>query len=280
MEIASLLPEMMPKVLDSIEFETKRYLMGTLATLVGLWFIVSHFIKGRKIRKASPRRRQLQQIAMELKNSAKTVVVFAAMNTVLFNGPIASMFQIYKGDASTISGQIYFWLSVPLYIVLHDAYFYWTHRAMHHRSLYRYFHMTHHRSHNPTPFTAYNFAPLEAVVNFSFLPTAVLLIPIHNDAIYIVMTIMIFKNASSHAGYEIMPRSWAKLPVLGWLTTVTHHDMHHERGSANFGFYFTWWDNWMGTEHADYHERLERQLARDMEMKAARKAGQPPVAAE
>lgn len=275
MDVTAFWAEYGPYIIGGIRFETIRYLTGTLATLVGVWFIASHFIKGRKIRKASNRLKQLSQIRMEIKNSAITVLVFTAMNTILFNGPISGLFQIYHGEEA--KNTLYYWLSIPLYIVLHDAYFYWMHRAMHHRKFYKFFHMTHHRSHNPTPFTAYNFAPLEAIVNFSFLPITLLLIPIHNDAIYVVMTIMIFKNASSHAGYELMPRTWAKLPVLGWLTTVTHHDMHHERGNGNFGFYFTWWDKWMGTEHANYHARLEEQLANDLAMKAARKGKLVPA---
>ena len=275
MDLSALFAEYWPYLRGGIEFEATRYLTGTLVVLVGIWFIASHFIKTRKIRKPANRKKQLQQIRMELKNSAKTILVFTAMNTILFNGPIAETFMIYKDGAGYPSW--YFWLSVPLYLVLHDAYFYWTHRAMHHPKLYRYFHMTHHRSHNPTPFTAYNFAPLEAAVEFSFLPLALLFLPIHNDAIYIVMTIMIFKNASSHAGYEIMPRSWAKLPVLGWLTTVTHHDMHHERGTGNYGFYFTWWDKWLGTEHANYHQRLEESLDRTREAKAAKQTSLVPA---
>jgi len=227
-------------------------------------------MKTRKIRKPANRKRQLKQIRMELKNSAITVFVFALMNTFLFNGPVAGLFQVYN-DAESY-GNLYFWLSIPLFLVLHDGYFYWTHRAMHHPRLYHYFHKTHHRSHNPTPFTAYNFAPLEAIVEFGFVPIALLLVPIHSGALYIVMGIMIFKNASSHAGYEIMPRSWAKLPVLGWLTTVTHHDMHHERGTGNYGFYFTWWDRAMGTEHSNYLQRLDEQEARAQEIKAARRA--------
>lgn len=260
MDIFAIIAEYWPSIRGGIEFEATRYLVGTLSVLVGIWFIASHFIKTRKIRKPANRKTQLRQIRMELKNSAITVLVFTLMNTVLFNGSIAEVFKIYREGAGFPDW--YFWASVPLFLVLHDTYFYWTHRAMHHEKLYRYFHMTHHRSHNPTPFTAYNFAPLEAIVEFGFLPIALLFIPIHNDAIFIVMTIMIFKNASSHGGYEIMPRSWAKLPILGWLTTVTHHDMHHERGTGNYGFYFTWWDKWLGTEHANYHQRLKESLER------------------
>ncbi len=256
-----------PRVLGGIQFETTRYAIGTLVTFFVLWVVLSRFIESRKIRKPTPR---TKQIRMELKNSFKTVCVFVAMDIFIFEAADIGLFKKYNEFDQY--GMLWFWISMPLLIVLHDTYFYWTHRAMHHPKLYKLFHMTHHRSHNPTPFTAYNFAPLEAVVEYMFVPLALMIIPTHSLALYIVLLIMIFKNALGHCGYEVFPRTWARLPVLGWLTTVTHHDMHHERGTGNYGFYFTWWDRWMGTEHANYLQRLDEQEARAKAMSAARKA--------
>jgi len=73
---------------------------------------------------------------------------------------------------------------------------------------------------------------------------------------------MIFKNALGHSGYEIFPRSATKHWFWKHITTVTHHDMHHEKGSANFGLYFTWWDKLMGTEHVNYHQRFDTVTSR------------------
>ena len=106
---------------------------------------------------------------------------------------------------------------------------------------------------------------------YLYVPLALLIIPTHGLALSVVLLIMIFKNATSHSGYELYPRTWARLPVLGWLTTVTHHDMHHERGSGNFGFYFTWWDRAMGTEHPDYLQRIDDQIEQTRALKATRK---------
>lgn len=49
---------------------------------------------------------------------------------------------------------------------------------------------------------------------------------------------------------------WVDSKWLDWLTTTTHHDLHHSEGNHNFGLYFTWWDRWMGTEHPQYKERF------------------------
>ena len=67
-------------------------------------------------------------------------------------------------------GYGYYFFSILLMIVLHDTYFYWTHRAMHWKPLFKWVHKTHHLSINPTPFAAYAFHPIEAVVEIGIIP--------------------------------------------------------------------------------------------------------------
>jgi len=268
MEVTSFFTEYLgPRILSGLQTESIRYALGTLTTFFIIWLLLGRFLENRRIRKPLPRQRQIKQVQMELKNSFFAMAVFVGMDILVFEAANLGLFKKY--DDISEYGVVWFWLSMPLLIIFHDTYFYWTHRAMHHPKLYKLFHMTHHRSHNPTPFTAYSFTPLEAMVSYLYAPLALMVIPTHGIALYTVLTIMIFKNAIGHCGYEVFPRHWAKLPVLGWLTTVTHHDMHHERGNGNFGLYFTLWDRWMGTEHANYLQRLEDQEHRTRERKHA-----------
>jgi sterol desaturase/sphingolipid hydroxylase (fatty acid hydroxylase superfamily) len=140
--------------------------------------------------------------------------------------------------------------------VAHDAYFCWTHRLMHHRRLFRTFHLAHHRSRLPTPFAAYAFAPAEAVVQALFLPLFLLAVPMCGWAIFAFLLHMIVRNVIGHSGHEWSPRGTATSRWFGWLTTVTHHDLHHENERGNYGLYFSWWDRLMGTEHPDYRRRF------------------------
>ncbi len=48
----------------------------------------------------------------------------------------------------------WFWGSIVVVIFVHDAYFYWTHRLIHHPRLFRFFHGVHHESHKPSPWAA------------------------------------------------------------------------------------------------------------------------------
>ncbi len=253
-----------PRFMAAGLFEAARYAIGTLGVFFLVWILLEPWLRSRKIRKPTPRSKQIR---MELINSFKTVCVFVSLDILLFEFGSADVLKKY--DDVSDYGWVWFFLSVPVAIVLHDAYFYWAHRAMHHPKLYKFFHLTHHRSHNPTPFTAYSFAPSEAAVQYAFVPLMLLFVPLHGTALFTVLGIMIFKNASGHCGYELFPRGTTRNPILKHSTTVTHHDMHHEKANGNYGFYFTWWDRWMGTEHADYEARFNAVTEKGRQMAVA-----------
>jgi Delta7-sterol 5-desaturase len=143
-------------------------------------------------------------------------------------------------------------------IVLHDTYFYWTHRLMHHPRLYRLFHRTHHLSTSPTPWSAYTFSPWEALVQAGIGPLIVLTIPTHPVAFGLFMLWQISFNVFGHCGYEIFPHWFLRSRCGKILNSVTHHGMHHETFRANFGLYFNVWDRLMGTNHPEYERRFEQ----------------------
>src|SRR5258706_14039223 len=112
-----------------------------------------------KLQRAMPRGAQIRR---EIAYSATAVLVFGLVNGVIFGYGIVPHTQVYWDIAQY--GWAYFWLSIPLMILLHDAYFYWTHMLLHTEALLRTSHRVHHLSPNPTPRTAYAFLPLASVV--------------------------------------------------------------------------------------------------------------------
>jgi len=237
----------------SLKIEMVRYLTGSVGVFLVVWVLLGHALRNRKIRKPTPRARQIRR---ELLYSAATVFMFMLMGVFVYEGAAGGVFKFYS-DVGTY-GWGYLVFSIVLLALFHDAYFYWTHRAIHHPKLFRYFHVTHHRSHNPTPFTAYSFDPGEAAINFMVIPLFTLIVPTHDIATLVYMWFMIVRNAAGHSGYELMPKGWTRNPILNLSTTITHHDMHHEKMTGNFGLYFTWWDKWMGTEHKEYMARFDK----------------------
>ena len=200
------------------------------------------------------------EIWREVRYSALSVLVFSAIAGLTIVAIKQGWTQIYWRVGR--HGWLWFWLSIAAAVFLHDAYFYWTHRLMHHPRLFRVFHRVHHLSHNPSPWASYAFSAPEAFVQGAIFPLTVLLIPIHPVAFGIFMVWQIFFNVIGHTGYEYnrtrLMDSW-----LGhFVNTPTNHIMHHEKMRGNYGLYFNFWDRLMGTNHEEYERRFREVTSR------------------
>lgn len=142
----------------------------------------------------------------------------------------------------------WFPLSILLYLVAHDTWFYWTHRWMHRPALFRAAHAVHHASRPPTAWAAMSFHPLEALTGAVVIPALVFVIPIHVAALGIVLAIMTVMGVTNHMGWEIFPRRLVHSRAGDFLITASHHSRHHELYACNFGLYFRFWDRLCGTD--------------------------------
>ncbi|HET9428093.1 MAG TPA: sterol desaturase family protein [Allosphingosinicella sp.] len=142
------------------------------------------------------------------------------------------------------------WLpvSVLVYLLLHDFWFYWTHRWMHSPRLFRMAHAVHHASRPPTAWAAMSFHPLEAITGAVVIPLLVLLIPIHYGALLVVIMVMTLMGVTNHMGWELFPRALVEGRAGAWLITASHHHRHHQQYGCNYGLYFRIWDRMCGTD--------------------------------
>ncbi len=153
---------------------------------------------------------------------------------------------IYTGFAAYPSW--YLPVSILLYLLAHDSWFYWTHRWMHEPWAFRRAHAVHHASRPPTAWAAMSFHPIEAVTGAVVIPVLVFLIPIHVAALGIVLTIMTVMGVTNHMGWELFPRAIVNGPAGRWLITATHHQKHHDAYRGNYGLYFRLWDRLCRTD--------------------------------
>lgn len=230
-----------------------RYAIGAGGVYLVVNLALATRLRRSKIRASDPPKGQIRR---EILASLRTVLVFAVNGTLIVLGAETGVVPIYTEIGEY--GWAYLAFSTTLLIVAHDAWFYWSHRLLHYPPLFRRFHRLHHRSHNPTPFAAYSFDLGEAAVNAVYLPVILVVLPAHPAAILVFVTHMMARNAIGHSGYELFPADGNGRPLFDWMTTVTHHDLHHAHAGYNLGLYFTWWDRLMGTEHPDYHAAYRR----------------------
>jgi lathosterol oxidase len=142
-------------------------------------------------------------------------------------------------------------------LLIHDTYFYWTHRAMHSPALYKWFHKVHHLSTNPSPWAAYAFHPIEAVVEAGIVVVLTFVIPVHPLSISLFLLIMMIYYVYGHLGYELYSKRFSGSRFGRWINTSVNHNQHHQFFAGNYGLYFLWWDRWMGTVREDYDKQFE-----------------------
>lgn len=230
------------------------YWYAIMASAVWLFFYVVFPARFRH-RRVSRRQPVKGQVRREFANSLRSILIFGLVTAAVVFMASSGWTRIYR----TIDryGWAWFFSSIVVMVLMHDTYFYWTHRLMHHRVLYRLFHRTHHCSTSPTPWAAYAFSPWEAFVQAGIGPLVVFTIPVHPAAFALFMGWQIAFNVFGHCGYEVWPRWFLRWGGGVIFNSVTHHAQHHEKFHANFGLYFNVWDRWMGTNHAEYQQQFQ-----------------------
>jgi sterol desaturase/sphingolipid hydroxylase (fatty acid hydroxylase superfamily) len=148
--------------------------------------------------------------------------------------------------------------SVALSLIIHDTYFYWIHRLLHHPVLFRHAHLVHHKSTNPSPWASYSFHLLESVLEGGILVVVAFALPIHPLALVLFIISGFIINVYGHLGYEIMPKGLRNSIWFEIINTSVHHNLHHSKFKGNYGLYFRVWDRLMGTEHPDYIKEYDR----------------------
>lgn len=216
-----------------------------------LHLVLARWLARRRIAAAAPTAGQMgRELLYSLRSLAVYGLVGGGMVFAVASGWTPMYFRIAR------YGWTWFFVSILVIVIIHDAYFYWTHRLMHHPRLFRMFHRTHHLSTNPSPWAAYSFSTGEAFVQAGIAPLVIFTLPVHPLAFSIFMLWQISFNVLGHCGFELFP-SWF---VRSWcgriLNTTTHHAQHHETNRANFSLYFNFWDRWLGTNHQRYAERF------------------------
>src|SRR3546814_19783273 len=105
--------------------------------------------------------------------------------------------------------------------LLHDSFFYWTHRLLHRPRWFRLAHAVHHESRPPTAWAAMSFHPIEAVTGAIVVPALVFLIPIHVAVLGLVLATLTVMGLGNHMGGEMFPRALVHGPAGSWLTMGT-----------------------------------------------------------
>lgn len=231
---------------------SRYFLVAGLAFLL-FYVLILKIVKDKKIQKKFP---ETKEYLREIGYSVTTTCIFAIVPWVLIKHPaILPHTTLYQNI--TDYGWIWFILAFPVMFLMHDTYFYWTHRMMHHPRLFKHFHLVHHKSTNPSPWAAYAFHPLEAVVEAGIFVVFLFTIPMHKLHFFLFFLMSIIYNVYGHLGWELYPKGFSKHWLGKWINTSVNHNQHHQYFKGNYGLYFLIWDRIMGTVRSDYDKRYD-----------------------
>lgn len=234
--------------------KTYLWLLGPMLIRYGLLAFAVHgmfwgrqkpFSFATRLAAQPPKREHLWR---EAKTALAASAIYSLPAAVLIHAFFAGGTAMTLETPTTALGWLWIPGSVVTLMILHDAYFYWTHRAMHHPALYELTHHTHHISKQPSAFASFAFHPWEAIISSWFIPAVAFVLPMHFGAFLAFITIATINAVMNHAGWEVFSRSFLDGPIGRWLITARHHNLHHTKFQRNYGLYFRFWDRVMGTD--------------------------------
>jgi sterol desaturase/sphingolipid hydroxylase (fatty acid hydroxylase superfamily) len=175
-----------------------RYLIiAGIAFLI--WYVVLRkMMKSKKIQAKYP---QLKDYTREIGFSITTIFILAVIPTMILGSPELAKHTKFYTDINQHS-IAWFIIAFPVMAMMHDTYFYWMHRLIHHPKLFKWVHLIHHKSTNPSPFAAYAFHPFEAVLESLIFLIFVFTIPVHLYHLLFFFLFMILYNVYGPQGIQ------------------------------------------------------------------------------
>ena len=241
------------KYFDIISRIGIRYLLIAGTTFIIFYILLKRKILYKKIQKAFPKN---SDYLREFIYSITTIFIFGIIIVTIMGNPVIRPYtKIYEDIQER--GWLYYFAAFPIMLIIHDTYFYWSHRIMHHKLLFNAFHLVHHKSTNPSPWAAYAFHPLEAVVENGIFIVFAFSFPLHESHAPIFFLFSVMYNIYGHLGWELYPRGFNKSFIGKWVNTSVCHNQHHKYFKGNYGLYLIFWDRIMGTLRDDYDAAYE-----------------------
>ncbi|MEM6768436.1 MAG: sterol desaturase family protein [Bacteroidota bacterium] len=243
-----LAPVLAPLVINFLRY----FLLAGIPFLI-FYILYPNVFSRNKIQKRLAKRKDFIR---EILHSMQTTLILVAVGLSILLTPLKEYTAFYHD----ISAYPLWWIpvSILLGLILHDTYFYWMHRTVHHPRLFKRVHLLHHKSVNPSPWASYSFHFFEGILEALIAPIILFLIPMHPIAFILFTTLAFIINVYGHLGYEIAPKWLRHTFLFEIVNTSVHHNLHHSRFKGNYGLYFRVWDRIMGTEHPDYVKEYDK----------------------
>jgi len=144
-----------------------------------------------------------------------------------------------------------------LFILIEDFLFYWSHRLLHHPSIYKHIHKQHHEFKSTIGIASEYAHPVEAIVS-NLVPflAGPLLVKSHVFTFWVWTLIRMTETVDAHSGYKFPFSPFSLLPFQGG---SERHEYHHFYNIGSYGSFFLFWDWVCGTDVSFKQHQLSLQ---------------------
>lgn len=140
--------------------------------------------------------------------------------------------------------------------------FYWIHRALHHKWIYKYIHKQHHNFNISIGIAAEHAHPVEDIVA-NYFPTLLgcLLMGSHVVVLWSWISFRLFETIDSHSGFHF---EWSLFNNMYAAKGANRHDYHHSHNQGCYGAYV--WDRLMGTdlEYIEHEKKMQQERLKEI----------------
>jgi methylsterol monooxygenase/4-alpha-methyl-delta7-sterol-4alpha-methyl oxidase len=256
MGLMDVLKLLKPDYHNQLQYASSAAIQHAIA-IFGLHFAM--WVIGEKLKLLEKYRVQKAPHKPGTQPSMKKVVLVVLINHALYFLFSYAVFQpiMARGVLTKVEDFKLFtamWQFLMCFL-LEDTIFYWAHRMLHHRSIYKYVHKLHHEFRRPSILASEYTHPVEFVAGNLIATMAGILLcaglklggGMHHFTITLWLTYRILETADGHCGFALPMPLFPLIPFIPFHPGVKPHDYHHSHNVGNYGSQLLFWDKFCNT---------------------------------
>jgi len=155
--------------------------------------------------------------------------------------PCAKYFGMPSSDTALEPNFFKLYLQFVGCTIFNEFYFYWAHRILHHKALYRHIHKQHHEYVATIGFAAEYSHPIEQVFS-NYIPSigACVFFGYHPLVFFFWLAWRLQETYEAHSGYAFIGNFWHRVGLTNG-SACAYHDHHHMKNQGNFSSSYLDW---------------------------------------